>query len=86
MILKLIKKQIDRLTIEDMKLFCQKQNITYQEPELAFMYAYIKVNYETIIKNPDKTLKDIKPHLSNQTFEKVKKLYFEYREMYKNYL
>ena len=86
MIIKFIRKYIERLTINDIKIFCDKKDICYQDNELSFALDYIKNNYETILYNPDITLKEIKPHLSNQTYEQVKIIYFDYLEQYKNYL
>ena len=86
MILKFIQKHIERLSISDIKLFCEKNNITYQEKELNFAYNYIKNNYPTILKDPNQTLNDIKPNLSKKTYDQVKNIYFDYRKKYQNYL
>ncbi len=86
MILKFIKKYINYLTIDDIKSFCEKENISYLDSELPFALNYIKNNYKTILNNPDFTLQDIKPHLSNNTYEQVKCIYLNYLKKYKDYL
>lgn len=86
MMYKIIKSKIERLTLNDMKLFCNSKNITCDDKELIFIFNYIKKNYETILNNPKQALIEVKPYLSDSSFNELENLYLEYHNLYPNYL
>ena len=82
----ILKSYVNKLSINDIKLFCDKNNLMLDNYELNIIYNYIKKNYINIINDENKTLSDAKELLSNSSYEKIKELYLIYRNKYKNYL
>ena len=82
----LIKNYIDLLTIEKVKDFSIKNNINLTDSELKYLLNLVKNNFEDILKNEDKYLKEIKNKINPLEFEKIKDLYLYYKNRYTNYL
>ncbi len=83
----IIKQYIDKITIDDIYNFGVKNNIILNNKDLNLIYNCIKKNWKIIIFgdiNP--IFNNIKPNLDEETFNKIKNLYFKYKEKYKNYL
>jgi len=82
----LIKNYIDLLSIEKLEQYALKNNINLNKNELEYLLSLVKNNYEDIIKNDEKYLKEIKNNISASEANKIIKLYFKYKNKYKGYL
>ena len=83
---KLIKNYIDLLTIEKVKDFSIKNNINLSDNELNYLLNLVKNNYEDIMKDDTKYLKEIENNINPIEFKKLKDLYLYYKNRYKGYL
>lgn len=84
---KLIKNYINNLKQNDIYNFAIKNNINLTNDEINYLYKLIKNNYQEIIYNdPDNILKDLKQNISEDSFEKIVKLYYIYKEKYQRFL
>ena len=83
---KLIKNYIDLLTIEKVKYFSIKNNINLSDSELNYLLNLVKNNYEDIMKDDTKYLKEIENNINPVEFKKLKDLYLYYKNRYKGYL
>ena len=80
----IIKKYLDKITIDDMTKFLKKHDINLSQEENNYLFNYIKNNLETILYgNP---FKDIKPNISESNLLKLSELYNYYKKKYYNYL
>ena len=82
----LIKNYIDLLSIEKIEQFALKNNINLTNYELEFLLNLVKTNYENIIKNDEKYLKEIENNISSSESKKIIELYIKYKKKYKGYL
>ena len=82
----LIKNYIDLLSIEKIEQFALKNNINLTNYELEFLLNLVKTNYENIIKNDEKYLKEIENNISSSESKKIIELYVKYKKKYKGYL
>lgn len=82
----LIKNYIDLLSIEKIEQFALKNNINLTNYELEFLLNLVKTNYENIIKNDEKYLKEIENNISSPESKKIIELYVKYKKKYKGYL
>lgn len=82
----LIKNYIDLLSIEKIEQFALKNNINLTNYELEFLLNLVKTNYENIIKNDEKYLKEIESNISSSESKKIIELYVKYKKKYKGYL
>lgn len=87
MLNKLIEQYINRMSMDDIVLFAEKNGIELNEEETELIYNHIKNSWKTIIYgNPRCIFDDIKSKVSDITYEKITNLYMKFREKYKNYL
>ena len=84
--MKLLKNYIEKLTLDEIKNFGIKKGINISDTEYQFILDLIQKNFEDLIINEDKYLAMIENIINQKEFEKIKKLYFEYKNKYKNYL
>lgn len=83
----IIKSYINKLTQNDIKTFCIKKGLNLTKEELDLITHHIKNNYNTIIyENPKSILNELKIKLKTENYQKIEKLYIEYKNKYKNYL
>ena len=83
----IIERYMNKITIDDVNNFAQKNNIFLSAEELNFTFQFIKKNWQAIISNP--SLLDLdryKNRFSEENLIKIKKLFKEYSIKYKNYL
>ena len=82
----LLKQYINKITINNINDFALKNNINLSEKELNFLFDLIKNNHENIINDikPFETI--LKENLSNDNYQKINNLYYEYKQKYQNYL
>jgi hypothetical protein len=77
----LIKEFVNRLTIDDIKNFSNKKGIEVNEKEIRIIYDYIKKYWRTIVYgNPKEILNELKEKVSETTYNKIEKLYIEFKE------
>ena len=82
----LIKNYIELLSIDKLKEFSLKNNISLTDNELNYLLNLVKNNYEDIIKDDTKYLEDVKNNINPTEFTKIKELYLYYKNRYKGYL
>ncbi len=82
----IIKKYIDKLSIQNINNFALNNNIVLSEKELEYMYNLIKNNWEQILSNDDSILLKLNGNVDNESIKKIEKLYYEYKKKYKDYL
>ncbi len=83
----LIKNYVSKLTLSEIDNFSKKQGLSLSQDELNLIYDYIKNDWHTIIYgNPRPILDSLKGKLDDFSYNKIEKLYVEFKEKYKNYL
>jgi len=83
----LIKQYISKININNINDFALKNNIFLNKKELECLYDIVKNRYEEVLyKDDSNVLKYLKENLSEENYEKVIKLYQEYRLKFGNYL
>ena len=78
----LIKEYIKKLTIDDIKNFSKKKNISITENDSIILYSYVKKYWQEIINGNENIIKELKQKLSPNTFKEAYKLYLEYKIKY----
>lgn len=83
----IISKVMMRLTKEEVNNFALSKNTNLSNEELEFTYAFIKKNWEQVIKNPNLlNLERYKDKFTPENFSKIKKLFNEYSSRYQAFL
>ena len=83
----LIEKYIDNLSIGDVNLFLNKNNINLNRQELEFTYNYIKKNWNQILSDPNSfNFENYKNVYTSINYNKLSNLISEYRAKYSKYL
>lgn len=83
----LIEKYIDNLSIGDVNLFLNKNNINLNRQELEFTYNYIKKNWNQILSDPNSfNFENYKSIYTSINYNKLNNLINEYRAKYLKYL
>lgn len=83
----LIEKYIDNLSIGDVNLFLNKNNINLNRQELEFTYNYIKKNWNQILSDPNSfNFENYKNVYTSINYNKLSNLINEYRAKYSRYL
>ena len=83
----LIKNYVSKLTLSEIDSFSRKQGLSLSDEELKLIYDYIKSDWHTIVYgNPRPILDSLKSKLDDFSYNKIEKLYVEFKEKYKNYL
>lgn len=87
MIKKLIKRYVDKITINDVYNFALKEDIKLSDNEANLIYCYIKNNWKEIIFDDYKPIfEKAKPNLNNETYLKIEELIIKFKNKYKSYL
>lgn len=83
----LLKEYINKLTINDVNNYLEKQDIYLNKEELSIIYNHV-INdwYNFIYINPIPILNNIKSTISIDNYNKIIKLYDEYKDKYSIYL
>ena len=81
----LIKKYIEKLTINDLEKFATNNNIILNNQELETIYSFIKENWETIITDY-KAINYLKNKINNDAYSKLKELLLKYKNKYQSFL
>ena len=82
----LIKNYVDKLTIDNLREFALKNDISLNDNELNYLLNLVKNNFEDMLVNEDKYLKLIENNINPKAFIKVKELFLYYKNRYKGYL
>jgi hypothetical protein len=83
----LIKNYISKLSLSEIDEFSKKQGLSLDDDELNIIYNYIKNDWHTIIYgNPRPILDDLKSKIDEYSYQRIEKLYVEFKNKYKNYL
>lgn len=83
----IIELYINKLRKEDVSNFAISKSVYLSNEELDFTYDFIKKNWKDIVKNPN--LFDIyryKNKYTPENFNKIKKVFQEYLQKFRNYL
>ena len=67
----IIKKYIDKLSIQNINNFALNNNIVLTEKELEYMYNLIKNNWEQILNNDDPILLKLNGNVDNKSIKKI---------------
>lgn len=82
----LIKNYVDKLTIDNLKEFALKNDINLSNSEFEYLLNLVKNNFDDILLNENKYLKEVENNINSQAFIKVKELFLYYKNRYKGYL
>lgn len=84
---KLIKNYINNLKIKDIKDFALKNDILINDNEADYLFNIVKNNYQELIYgNPNTIFKNIKDKINDDSYHKIIKLYFLYKNKYQHLL
>lgn len=84
---KLIKNYINNLKIKDIKDFALKNDILINDNEAGYLFNIVKNNYQELIYgNPNTIFKNIKDKINDDSYHKIIKLYFLYKNKYQHLL
>lgn len=84
---KLIKNYINNLKIKDLKDFALKNDILINDNEADYLFNIVKNNYQELIYgNPNTIFKNIKDKINDESYQKIIKLYFLYKNKYQHLL
>ena len=83
----LIEQYINKITINDVKNFSNKNGVFLDNNIIELIYKYIKNDYKTILYgNINIIFDELKNKINEDNLNKIKNLYFEYKQKYSNYL
>ena len=83
----IIERYMSMLKKEDVFNFAVSNNIFLSNEELNFTYAFIKKNWQDIVKNPNLfEIEKYKNRFSEENFKKVKQLFKEYHQKFGSFL
>ena len=78
----LIKKNINKLTSDNIKGFLDKNNLSYNDDEIIILYNFIKYNYNDLLDENIKVFEDIKNKINPNLYKNLLNLYIEYKQKY----
>lgn len=78
----IIKKYINLLTLDDIKRFADKENITYTDDEAIIVYNFIMYYYNDLLDENIKVFEHIKNKISPNLYKKLLNLYIDYKQKY----
>ncbi len=83
----IIKNYIDKISINDINRFANKYDINLNNDELNLIYKYIKKDWKTIIYgNYNSILNDLKSKIDINKYNKIEKLFYQFKSKYQNLL
>jgi hypothetical protein len=78
----LVRKYINKLSINDLVMFASKNNITYTNDELLIVYNFIKDNYNELLNENISVFEKIRYKISPSLYKELLKLYIDYKQKY----
>ena len=82
----IIKRYVDKLSIQDIDNFAKSNNILLDNEEINYIYNFVKNNWQNILNDNDLIITEIREKFSGNKANDMEKLYFEYKNKYKNFL
>ena len=83
----LISNYINKLSINDIKIFSLKNNIYLNDKEINYVYNVLKKDYKKLLSNNyDIVFHDAKKYIENDNLKKIYNLYLDYRLKYQNFI
>lgn len=76
----LIKKYINKLTIEDIKIYALTQNEKLNTEEATIIFNHIKKYYLELLNKDTSSFNILKQNLRKELFNKIVSLYNEYNK------
>ena len=73
----LIKKYIQKLNINDIKLYCINNNIQVTNEEISIIYCFIKENYNDLLNGKDEVFYKLKKIIRNDLYNNIINIYKE---------
>lgn len=78
----IIKKYINLLSLDDIKRFADKENITYTDDEAIIVYNFIMYYYNDLLDENIKVFEHIKNKISPILYKRLLNLYIDYKQKY----
>ena len=69
------------MTLNDINKFLDKENIIINSNDINIIYIYIKNNIDDILKDMENSLNKVKNKITNDSYNKILKLYDKYKDM-----
>ena len=82
----IIKRYVSMITIKDISDFGIKNDIYLDNDELSVLYDVIKNNYEVLLTDDKRVFKYLQGKIRTDNLNKIKTLFYGYKEKYQNYL
>ena len=83
----LIKNYINKLTIQDINALAIKQDIHLTDQELNYIYNQIKNHYQDFLYgDANYLMNDLKQNVSENNYQKIKKLFTHYKKQFQSLL
>lgn len=83
----LIKKYIDKLTIDDIDRFAKSQGADLSCNECAYLLELTRNHYQELLYgNPEPIFEQAKKHLSHEHYTIAQELYHFYKQKYQSFL
>ena len=82
----LIKTYINNMTINDVIMFSENENIHLENDEYFKIYEYLKENWEKLIDDEAEVKNYIVNNFNKEKQEKILNLFFKYQKKYRSYL
>ena len=79
----IIYQYINRLRKVDIVNYCNIHEISVNNDDLDVVYDYVKNEYKRFFDNPNIILNEIKPKVSDYTYNEIIKLYNKYKHLIK---
>ena len=76
----MIKNYINKMSIDDINRFLEKENMKINSNDINIVYIYIKNNFDEILKDEVKVLNRIKNDVNSDTYDKILLLYEKYKD------
>ena len=83
----IIQNYIQKLNKNDITYFALKNNISLNDNEIDYILNTLKNSYQTLLSNNYETiLNEAKTKLNSDNYQKIYKLFINYRNKYQNFL
>ena len=87
MFLSILENYINKLTINDIILFSNRNNIPLSSKEISYIYNTIKHDYKTLLSdNYDEVFLKSQNYIGEEKLKKIYNLFLDYRSKYHNFL
>ena len=83
----MIERYMSLLKKEDVQNFAVKNNVSLNEEELEFTYAFVKKNWQVMLSNPNSFhFEKYKNRFTEENYQKIDRLIKEYLKKYQHFL